>query len=274
VPVPHVGAATPLRCVRGAAADRPREGLAVVSVGAAPAGGGGALRDLQRGLAPATLDPCAGTARNMLGVSGIVPDGVDAVFVTAADGTSTRADVRDNGYAFGLPRPRRPEQRYLVWTGSDGSPHVQPLPAIVRGGRMTCERLAAMVRVTPDPWGPGCVLFGGAPVMLAPRPVVTGPKRSSRAALGRQLHTMGTCVALSPRTARMLAPPATVPAVPRAFVPERPSAPVPARPPRAAPLPAPTRPAVPVSPRATAPAPARPTAPAPVSARPGSPGGP
>jgi hypothetical protein len=56
----------------------------------------------------------------MLGVSGIVPDGVEAVFVTAADGTATRADVRDNGYAFVLAPPRRPEPRYVVGPGATG----------------------------------------------------------------------------------------------------------------------------------------------------------
>ena len=93
----------------------------------------------------------------MLGVSGIVPDGVEAVFVTAADGSATRADVHDNGYAFVLPRPRRPEPRYLVWTGADGTPHVQPLPGLpcrraVRGCAR-CRR--ARSRVTPDPWVAG-----------------------------------------------------------------------------------------------------------------------
>jgi len=256
VPVPDVGAATPFACVRGAAAAKPREGLAVVSVGAAPAGGGGALRDLQRGLAPAALDPCAGTAGRMLGVSGIVPDGVEAVFVTAADGTSTRADVRDNAYAFVLPRPRRPEQRYLVWTGSDGGPHVQPLPPIVIGGRMACERPAAVVRVTPDPWGPGCGPFGGPPVMLAPRPVAPRRKRASRVPPGLQFAMPGPCIVVPPPMARMPAPPATVPVLPRDVVP---------------PLPAPARPAAPGAPRATVPVPARPPVPAPARPAPARP---
>ena len=133
VPLPHVNVGTVVGCVRGAATGKPREGLAVVSLNGAPAGGGGALRDLQRGVAPATLDPCAGADDNMHGVSGIAPDGVEAVFITAADGTSTRADVHDNGCAFVLAHQRRPEQRYLVWSGSDGTPHVQPLPVLLRG---------------------------------------------------------------------------------------------------------------------------------------------
>jgi len=161
-----------------------REGLAVVSVGGAPAGGGGALRDLQRGVWPATVDPCAGTARNMLGVSGIVPDGVEAVVVTAADGTATRADVRDNGYAFVLPRPRRPEPRYLVWTGSDGAPHVQPLTAVVVSGRGGgCPRADLPPRVTPDVWGSGCGPLGMLPGItwrVRPREAGAAPKHPSR----------------------------------------------------------------------------------------------
>lgn len=74
----------------------------------------------------------------MLGVSGIVPDGVEAVFVAAPEASATRADVRDNGYAFVLPRQRRPEPRYVVWTGQDGTPHVQPLGSVVFGRRDAC----------------------------------------------------------------------------------------------------------------------------------------
>ncbi len=184
VPVPDVNAASPFRCVRVAGADAVREGLAVVALNDAPAGGGGALRDLQRGIAPPTLDLCAGTERNMLGVSGIVPDGVEAVFVTAADGSATRADVRDNGYAFVLPRPRRPQQRYVVWTGSDGTPHVQPLAVVVLGGRERgCPRTVLPPRVTPDMWGSGCGPLGVQPVFVAPaRPphVTVVPKGRSR----------------------------------------------------------------------------------------------
>jgi hypothetical protein len=48
-------------------------------------------------VAPVATDPCAGPARDMLGESGIVPDGVAAVFLTAPDGTAVRADVQDKG---------------------------------------------------------------------------------------------------------------------------------------------------------------------------------
>jgi hypothetical protein len=33
----------------------------------------------------------------MLGISGMVPEGVAAVFLTAPDGTAVKADVKDNG---------------------------------------------------------------------------------------------------------------------------------------------------------------------------------
>ena len=49
------------------------------------------------------------------------------MFLTAPDGTAVRADVKDNGYEFLLPNQRTPEQRYVVWTGGDGTPHVQPV---------------------------------------------------------------------------------------------------------------------------------------------------
>lgn len=126
VPVPDVDRADPFVCKRAGAS--PREGVAVVAIGAAPAGGGAALRDLVRGIAPVAVDPCAGEGHDMLGVSGIVPDGVPAVFLTAPDGTAVRADVKDNGFSFVVPRGRTPEPRYVVWTGADGTPHVQPCP--------------------------------------------------------------------------------------------------------------------------------------------------
>jgi len=59
VPVPDVTAGFPLAC--GPNAKRgPREGLAVVAVEHAAAGGGGALDDLVRGRAPVSVDSCAG----------------------------------------------------------------------------------------------------------------------------------------------------------------------------------------------------------------------
>jgi hypothetical protein len=161
--VPDVNAIAPVGCVRGAHAVR--EGLAVVALGQAPAGGGGTLTDLERGRAAASVDQCAGTHGDMLGVSGIVPDGVDAVFVTAPDGTATRADVQDNGYAFVLPRASGLEQRYLVWSGSDGSPHVQPLAvgggivvaSTQRGPRYRpCAASSTTTRVTPEAWSTAC----------------------------------------------------------------------------------------------------------------------
>jgi hypothetical protein len=151
VPVPDVNAGFPFVCGRKG---KPREGLAVVAVGGAPAGGGGALGDLVRGRAPVSVDPCAGAGHDMLGVSGIVPNGVAAVFLTAPDGTAVRADVKDNGYEFLIPSPKTLGQRYVVWTGGDGTPHVQPIAAFGPMPAAACKRMAASAfskvpRVTP-----------------------------------------------------------------------------------------------------------------------------
>jgi hypothetical protein len=175
VPVPDVSAAFPFPCVTKGkrTAD---EGLAVVAVGGAAAGGGGALDDLVRGRAAASVDPCAGDKRDMLSVSGIVPNGVASVFLTAPDGTAVRADVKDNGYEFLIPRSRRLEQRYVVWTGGDGTPHVQPVTAMALVGRAACARIAAvdrMPRVTPVGFAPCAV---SAPVPL-PAPLARSNRR-------------------------------------------------------------------------------------------------
>jgi hypothetical protein len=131
VPVPDVVGVPRVLCVvarRGKlSAPKPREGVAVVAIGDAAAGGGGALDDVVRGRAPASVDACAGPNHDMLSVSGVVPDGVASVFLTAPDGTAVRADVHENGYELVVPRPRTFEPRYVVWTGGDGTPHVQPV---------------------------------------------------------------------------------------------------------------------------------------------------
>jgi hypothetical protein len=120
-----------------------------------------------------SVDSCAGENGDMLGVSGIVPNGVAAVFLTAPDGTAIRADVKDNGYEFLIPRPRTPGQRYVVWTGGDGTPHVQPVLAfsVVRGA--VCKQLAARglpPQVSPAAGFGACAL--AAPVAPpVPRPV-------------------------------------------------------------------------------------------------------
>jgi hypothetical protein len=116
----------------------PHPGLAVVAIGGAPAGAGGRLEDLVRGRELVVTDPCGGPDHDMLSVSGIVPDGVPAAFLTSPDGTAIRADVKDNAYAFTIPRPKAQEQRYVVWTGGDGTPHVQPLRSPVFFGRLRC----------------------------------------------------------------------------------------------------------------------------------------
>jgi hypothetical protein len=172
VPVPDVTAGFPRVC-GPKAKHAPREGLAVVAIKHAASGGGGALDDLVRGRAPVAVDSCAGANGDMLGVSGVVPNGVAAVFLTAPDGTAIRADVKDNGYGFLIPRPRTAGQRYVVWTGADGTPHVQPVLAfdVVRGA--VCKRLAARnlpPQVTPTLGFGSCGV--AAPVELpVPRPL-------------------------------------------------------------------------------------------------------
>ena len=192
VPVPAPSALPPAPRIPSARAPKrtPHPGLAVVALGGAPAGGGGALVDLVRGRAPVAADPCGGPDRNMLTISGVVPDGVASAFLTSPDGTAVRADVKDNAYAFVIPRPKTAQQRYVVWTGGDGTPHVAP----VRGGfgfvglRVRCARPVRDVpRVTPDPLTAGCQAFGTtvfappvprprrAPVPALPAPLAVVP---------------------------------------------------------------------------------------------------
>ena len=155
VPVPDVtarlGALDPWQVA-------PREGVAVVATGDAASGGGGALRDLVRGRSPVTVAPCAGADHSMLSISGIVPNGVPAAFLTAPDGTAVRADVKDNGYEFLLPNQRSYEQRYVVWTGGDGTPHVQPIVTFAAVRASACKSSAKLTqsvpRVSPDGLAP------------------------------------------------------------------------------------------------------------------------
>jgi hypothetical protein len=118
----------------------------------------------------------------MLGVSGIVPDGVAAAFLTAPDGTAVRADVESNGYQFLVPQSRNIGQRYVVWTGGDGTPHVQPIPAFGVVPTAACKRLAATSfekapRVTPTGAFGTCAL--DVPHVPLPTPVAR-PKRHGR----------------------------------------------------------------------------------------------
>ena len=151
VPVPDLARHLPFSCEPGRKPG-PREGLVVVAVGDAASGGGGALDDLVRGRSPVTVAPCAGADKSMLSISGIVPDGVPAVFLTAPDGTAVRTDVKDNGYEFLLPHQRAVEQRYVVWTGGEGTPHVQSVVTFGpwRPSRCEAPMTLAMSRVSPD----------------------------------------------------------------------------------------------------------------------------
>jgi hypothetical protein len=260
VPVPDVTrTAFPFDCAPNGKRG-PREGLAVVAVKRAAPGGGGALDDLVRGRAPVWVDSCAGANGDMLGVSGIVPNGVPAVFLTAPDGTAIRADVKDNGYEFLLPNQRPYEQRYVVWTGGDGTPHVQPIVTFAAMPARACRssaRLAQTVaRVSPDGFPP-C----GAPLLIANKFVLPVPRRASRALrLRRQVASISyvaRCTGLAPfAPGGVAAPGRPGPAPPVAVLPARPApAPsaVPARPVAPSAVPAPPVPA----PATPAPAPRR-----------------
>jgi hypothetical protein len=165
----------------------PVEGVAVVALGDAAPGGGGSRADLVRGRAPVDVDPCAGPRRDMLGVSGIVPDGVAAAYLTSPDGTAVRADVRDNAFAFVVPRTAARHARYVVWTGADGTPHVQPVGAVLAGQR-ACRTLRRIgdraARVTPRP---GC------------RPAVALPVRGRRGPVVRTAPAMPCLLLAAPR---------------------------------------------------------------------------
>ena len=156
----------------------PHPGLAVVALDGAPGGAGGRLEDLVRGREPVAIDPCGGPNHDMLSVSGIVPDGVGAAFLTSPDGTAVRADVKDNAYAFVVPRTERAEERYVVWTGGDGTPHVQPLGAPVFHPRARCPAAAAHQPPTVSPDGSGlCGRFYRSPTIVVPAPAPSVPGR-------------------------------------------------------------------------------------------------
>ncbi len=158
----------------------PHPGLAVVALGGAPAGAGGRLEDLVRGRENVAIDPCGGPNRDMLSVSGIVPDGVGAAFLTSPDGTAVRADVKDNAYAFVVPRADRAEQRYVVWTGGDGTPHVQPLAAPIFLGRVRCAPPVDRRPPTVSPDDAGfCDHYSRSPAVILPAPPVPARRTSA-----------------------------------------------------------------------------------------------
>jgi hypothetical protein len=148
---------------------KPRPGVAIVAVGDAPVGAGGTLDDLVRGRENVAVDPCAGPGHDMLSVSGIVPDGVAAAFLTSADGTAIRADVKDNAYAFVVPPAKRPEQRYVVWTGGDGTPHVQSVASLIFSVKMRCP--SDIVRVSA---GDATTCGSVGPMFVPPTPTTPG----------------------------------------------------------------------------------------------------
>ncbi|MGZ6643727.1 MAG: hypothetical protein ACXVFT_18130 [Solirubrobacteraceae bacterium] len=242
VPVPNVVGRLGVAC-QPVGTSGPREGLVVVAVGDAASGGGGALDDLVRGRAPVTLAPCAGADHSMLSISGIVPNGVPAVFLTAPDGTAVRADVKDNAYEFLLPNQRAYEQRYVVWTGGDGTPHVQPIVTFDAMRARACTAAAKLTetvaRVSPD----GLVPCAGPPIVSKfATPLLDRPSRAMR--LRRQAAAMlfvARCTGLGAFAPGAVVPGRPVPAPPVAVLPARP-APAPSAVP-ARPVPAPATPA-------------------------------
>ena len=186
----------------------PHPGLAIIALDGAPGGAGGRLEDLVRGREPVAIDPCGGPNRDMLSVSGMVPDGIVAAFLTSPDGTAVRADVKDNAYAFVVARPKRAEQRYVVWTGGDGTPHVQPLGSPVFFGRARCPAAVDNRPPTVSPDGSGlCGHFIEPPPPTRPRraPLTSPPPLLYRA----------PCALATPM-ARALPVPPTVRIVPKA----------------------------------------------------------
>jgi hypothetical protein len=114
---------------------------------------------------------------------------VPAVFLTAPDGTAVRADVKDNGYEFLLPNQRSYEERYVVWTGGDGTPHVQPTVTFAAVRASACKSSAkltqSVARVSPDGAFP-CT--AGPMADKFPVPVPRGAPRALR--LRRQVAAM------------------------------------------------------------------------------------
>ena len=154
---------------------------------------------------------------------------------------------QDNAYEFLLPNQRAYEQRYVVWTGGDGTPHVQPIVTFAAVRTRACTaaaKLSAMVaRVSPD----GLVPCAGPPIVSKfATPLKDRPSRALR--LRRQAAAMlfvARCTGLGPFAPGVAVPARPVPVPPVAIVPARP-APAPARPPSAVPsrpLPAPATPA-------------------------------
>ena len=200
-----------------------REGVVVVAVGDAASGGGGALDDLVRGRAPVTVAPCAGADHSMLSISGMVPNGVPAVFLTAPDGTAVRADVKDNGYEFLLPNQRSYEQRYVVWTGGDGTPHVQPIVTFAAVRASACKSSAKLTQSVPRVSPDGLAPCGAAP--SADKFPVRVPRRASRAVRRRQVAAMVyvlRCTALGPFAPGVVVAGRPGPVPPVAVLPARP----------------------------------------------------
>jgi hypothetical protein len=156
----------------------------------------------------------------MLSVSGIVPDGVGAAFLTSPDGTAVRADVQDNAYAFVVPRTKRAEQRYVVWTGGDGTPHVQPLASPVFLGRARCATTADHQPPVVSPDGSGlCGRFFRAPAIVVPA-TPAPPRRVPVPSTPPLLYQAPCAFAIAPAIA-LPSPPAAKPVTKALRAPKR-----------------------------------------------------
>ncbi len=156
--------------------DKPQEGLIVIAEGGAPVGVGGVHKQLIRGLVSPSVRPCAGPKRDLVSVSGIVPDGVGSAFLTSADGTAIKADVKDNAYEFLVPPAKGREAhapRYVVWVGGDGTPHVQPV-ALSRLPTRLCRALSRRPRGLIE-LSPGFG-FDIAPTLVVPSRALPPPR--------------------------------------------------------------------------------------------------
>jgi hypothetical protein len=154
-----------------------------------------------------------------------------------------RADVKDNGYEFLLPNRRAYEQRYVVWTGGDGTPHVQPIVTFAAVRARACTAAAKLsetvARVSPD----GLFPCAGPPIVS--KFATPPPDRPSRALrLSRQAAAMlfvTRCTGLAPFAPGAVVAGRPVPVPPVAVLPARP-VPAPSAVP-ARPVPAPATPA-------------------------------
>ena len=122
VPVPDVVGRLRASPAGPSASPAPREGLAVVAIGDAASGGGGALDDLVRGRAPVTVAPCAGADHSMLSISGIVPNGVPPSSSPPPTAPRCAPTSRTTATSSCCPTSARPSSATSCGPGETGRP--------------------------------------------------------------------------------------------------------------------------------------------------------